>query len=167
MGIRSTAEAFPLFRLGFNFFGGMTTAGGYFVRGVEELDALSAAATARMDLASMRRIWPNWPMTMSSLVSSTRLMPVTLPTMGVVFKTKFPKWESLKINPERVACFSSPNPDHQLTIFHHQSTTNSPPKHHVLPPVFAKTHAKTVVAPSLKKYRQSVPSSGRFRPLAG
>jgi hypothetical protein len=44
-----------------------------------------------------------------------------------------------KINPEKVACFSSPNPDRQLTSFHQQSTTNSPSKNHLLPPVFAKT----------------------------
>ena len=44
-----------------------------------------------------------------------------------------------KINPEKVARFSSPNPDRQLTSFHQQSTTNSPSKNHVLPPVFAKT----------------------------
>jgi hypothetical protein len=41
-------------------------------------------------------------------------------------RTKFPKWDPSKINPEKVACFSSPNPDHQLTSFHQQSTTTSP-----------------------------------------
>ena len=41
-----------------------------------------------------------------------------------------------------MARFSSPNPDRQLTSFHQQSTTNSPSKNHVLPPVFAKTPSK-------------------------
>jgi hypothetical protein len=29
-------------------------------------------------------------------------MPVTLPTLGAAFKTEFSKWESLKINPEKI-----------------------------------------------------------------
>jgi hypothetical protein len=41
-----------------------------------------------------------------------------------------------------VACFSSPKTNRQLPSFHQQSTTNSPPKHHVQPPVFAKTPSK-------------------------
>ena len=50
-----------------------------------------------------------------------------------------------EINPEEVACFSSPKNDRQLTSFHQQSTTNSPSKNHVLHHVFAKTPAKTLV----------------------
>src|ERR1700755_1518991 len=50
-----------------------------------------------------------------------------------------------KINPEKVACFSNPETDRQLPSFHQQSTTNSPPKHHVQPPVFAKTPSKNKV----------------------
>ena len=65
---------------------------------------------------------------MSSLVSSSRLMSVTLPILGAL-RTKFPKWESSKINPEKVACFSSPNPHHQLTTLspaiHHKFTTKN------------------------------------------
>ena len=69
--------------------------GGYFVLGFEfeELDALVLRPAARMDLVSMRMILPNWLMTMSSVVSSTRLM-VTFPILRAVFKTEFPKWES-------------------------------------------------------------------------
>jgi hypothetical protein len=55
-----------------------------------------------------------------------------------------------KINPGKVACFSSPNPDHQLPSFYQQSTTTSPPKHHVQPPVFAKTPSKNKVPPAQK-----------------
>jgi hypothetical protein len=40
---------------------------------------------ARTDLVSMRMILPNWLMTMSSLVSSTRLLLETLPTLEVAF----------------------------------------------------------------------------------
>jgi hypothetical protein len=54
-------------------------------------------------------------------------------------KAEFPKWESLKNESGKVACFSSPTNDRQLTSFHQQSTTNSPAKNHVLTPVFAKT----------------------------
>jgi hypothetical protein len=46
---------------------------------------------------------------------------------------------SSKINPEKVACFSSLKNDRQLTSFHQQSTTDSPSKNHGLHPVFAKT----------------------------
>ena len=80
---------------------------------------------------------------MSPLVSSTRLMPVTFPTLRAVFRPNSQNGNPSKINPEKVACFSSPNPDHQLPSFHQQSTTTSPPKHHIQPPVFAKTPAKT------------------------
>ena len=52
-----------------------------------------------------------------------------------------------KINPEKVACVSSPNSDRQLPSFHQQSTTTSPSKNHVLPPVFAKTPSKNKVPP--------------------
>ncbi len=62
----------------------------------------------RMDLVSMRMILPNWLMTMSSLVSSTRLMPMTLPTSGVVFKTEFPEWESLKNKSGKSGMFFEP-----------------------------------------------------------
>jgi hypothetical protein len=55
-----------------------------------------------------------------------------------------------KINPEKVACFSSPNPDHQLTSFHQQSTTTSPQKNHVQSPVFAKTPSKNKAPPPQK-----------------
>jgi hypothetical protein len=47
-----------------------------------------------------------------------------------------------KINPESVACFSRPKSDRQQTTIHHDSTTNSPAKNHVPPPVFAKTPSK-------------------------
>jgi hypothetical protein len=47
-----------------------------------------------------------------------------------------------KINPEKVANFSSPKSDRQLTSFYQQPTTNSPSKNHVLHPVFAKTPSK-------------------------
>jgi hypothetical protein len=43
---------------------------------------------------------------------------------------KFPKWESLKNKSEKVACFPSPNPNHQLPSFspaiHHNFTTKKP-----------------------------------------
>jgi hypothetical protein len=64
----------------------------------------------------------------------------------------FPKWESLKINPEKVACFSSLKNDRQLTSFHQQSTTNSPSKNHVLHPVFGKTPSKNGVNRARKNY---------------
>jgi hypothetical protein len=48
-----------------------------------------------------------------------------------------------KIKLEFVACFSHPKSDRQLTSFHQQSTTNSPPKNHVLSPIFAKNPCNT------------------------
>jgi hypothetical protein len=47
-----------------------------------------------------------------------------------------------KINLKSVACFSAPKNDHQRTTIHHESTTNSPSKNHVLHHVFAKTPSK-------------------------
>jgi hypothetical protein len=103
--------------------------GGYFVLGfeVEELAALGAAGTARMDLVSMRMILPNWLMTMSSLVSSTSSMPATLPTLGVVFKIEFPKWESLKNKSGKSGMFFEAR---ILTINPPASTSNPPQLHH-------------------------------------
>jgi hypothetical protein len=71
------------------------------------------------------------------------------------------------MNPEEVACFSSPNPDRQLPSFHQQSTTTSPPKNHVQPSVFAKTPAKNSVPPPPKNSHKSSPYSGRFFPPPG
>jgi FkbM family methyltransferase len=59
-----------------------------------------------------------------------------------------------KINPEKVANFSSRKSDRQLTSFHQQSTTDSPAKNHVLPPVFAKTPSKNAGYPAQKKLLQ-------------
>jgi hypothetical protein len=50
---------------------------------------------------------------------------------------------SLEINPESLSHISSLKTDHQSTTFTTHSTTNSPQKHHVLTPVFAKTPCKT------------------------
>jgi hypothetical protein len=47
-----------------------------------------------------------------------------------------------KINPKFEENFRRPKTDHLLTTIHHESTTNSPSKNHVLPPVFAKTPCK-------------------------
>jgi hypothetical protein len=81
-------------------------------------------------------------------------MPVTFPILRAVIKTKFPKWESLKNKSGKSGIFSSLKTDRQLTSFHQQSTTTSPPKNHVPPPVFAKTPSKNAVPPPLKKIRK-------------
>src|ERR1700730_488688 len=59
-----------------------------------------------------------------------------------------------KINPEKVACFSTPKKDPQLTSIHQHPTTNSPAKNHVLHPVFAKTPSKNGVNRARKKLLQ-------------
>jgi hypothetical protein len=41
-----------------------------------------------------------------------------------------------------VACFSDPKNERQHTTIYHDSTTNSPAKNRVPPPVFAKTPSK-------------------------
>jgi hypothetical protein len=56
-----------------------------------------------------------------------------------------------KINPEKVACFSSVKNDRQLTSFHQQSTTDSPSKNHVLQAVFATTPGKNAGYPVPRK----------------
>ena len=72
-----------------------------------------------------------------------------------------------KINPEKVACFSSPNPDHQLPSFHQQSTTTSPQKNHVQPHVFSKTPSKNKVPPPPEKYCRSAPLRAGFLASSG
>jgi hypothetical protein len=47
-----------------------------------------------------------------------------------------------KINPEKVENFRARKTTINLPALHHQSTTNSPSKSHVLHPVFAKTPSK-------------------------
>ena len=65
-----------------------------------------------------------------------------------------------KINPKKVACFSSLKNDGQLTTFHQQSTTNSPSKNHVQHPVFAKTPSKNHEN-HLQKKSAELPSNKR------
>jgi hypothetical protein len=72
-----------------------------------------------------------------------------------------------KINPEKVACFSSPNPDRQLTSFpqqssttHHQNTTSNYP-------FFAKTPSKNRVPPSPKNCCKTSHPQAEFWPLGG
>ncbi len=77
-----------------------------------------------------------------------------------LFPTKFPKWESLKINIEKVAYFSSRKSDRQLTSFHQQSTTHLPSKNHVLHHVFAKTPSKNEANQRQKKLLQKRGRSG-------
>jgi hypothetical protein len=61
-----------------------------------------------------------------------------------------PKTGITKINPESVAYFWRLESDRQLTSFHQHSTTNSPSKNYVLPPVFAKNPCKKAKPASQK-----------------
>jgi hypothetical protein len=70
---------------------------------------------------------------------------------GVCYEADSQNGNPSKINPEKVACFSSLKNDRQLTSFHQQSTTNSPSKNRVLHPVFAKTPSKSGVNLARKK----------------
>jgi hypothetical protein len=62
---------------------------------------------------SMQMILPNCLMTVSLLALSTKVIAATFPILRVALKAEFPKWESLKSNPEKVARFSSPKNDRQ------------------------------------------------------
>jgi hypothetical protein len=59
--------------------------------------------------------------------------------MGIA-KNKSPKGES----------FSCHKSDRQQATIHHDSTTNSPSKNHVQPPIFAKTPSKNAQSPCKK-----------------
>jgi hypothetical protein len=50
-----------------------------------------------------------------------------------------PESESRKMNPKSVAYFSFAKSHHQQATIHHESTTSSPSKNHVLTPISAKT----------------------------
>jgi hypothetical protein len=88
-------------------------------------------------------------------------MPVTLPTLGVVFKTEFLKWESHKINPKKWHVFRA----RILTVNFPVFTSNPPQLHHQKTtsnhPFSPKPPAKTGF-----HHRQKIPasalSSGRF-----
>jgi hypothetical protein len=56
-----------------------------------------------------------------------------------------------KINPESVENFRGRKSASQFTTNHHDSTTTSPQKNHVLPPVFSKTPSKNAKTPAKKK----------------
>jgi hypothetical protein len=62
-----------------------------------------------------------------------------------------PESESSKINPELVADFSNTKSGRQPATIHHESTTNSPSKNHVLPPISAKNPCKTTKTLPQKK----------------
>jgi hypothetical protein len=72
-----------------------------------------------------------------------------------------------KINPVKVACFSSPKTDRQLASFHQQSTTTSPSKNHVLRPIFAKTPSKNEGPTTQKNYCKASPLRAGFWLLRG
>jgi hypothetical protein len=50
-----------------------------------------------------------------------------------------------------VACFSRQKSDRQQATIHHESTTSSPSKNHVQPPIFAKTPSKNAQFPTKNK----------------
>jgi hypothetical protein len=81
--------------------------------------------------------------------------PTTTRTLAI------PKTEFSKINPETVAYFSTRKSGRQFATNHRDSTTNSPSKNHVLPPVFAKTPCKTKNV-SEKNTRTKIPSTQNF-----
>ena len=91
----------------------------------------------------MRIILPNWLITISSLVSSTRLMPVTLTSLRAVFNTGIPKMESLKNKSGKSSMFFEPR---KLIVNLPASTSNPPQLHHqntrFYHPFFAKTPAE-------------------------
>jgi hypothetical protein len=82
--LRKIIEVAFRFLVRFDSSGGMTTAAATLSSESRSRsftpDVLRPAE--RTDLVSMRMILPNWLMTMSSLASSTRLLPGTLPTLG-------------------------------------------------------------------------------------
>jgi hypothetical protein len=93
ISIADHCSGVPSSGLGFGFFWRDDDGGRYFVLGfdVEELNALDPATGGADGFGVDADDLAELLMTMSSLASSTRLMPVTLPTLGVAFKTKFPK----------------------------------------------------------------------------
>jgi hypothetical protein len=158
-----------LLRVGFWLLRGDDYGGGYFVLGfeVEELDALGTAAGGAdgfgVDADDLAELADDHEL--AGLVDEVDASD--LADLGAVFKTEFPKWESLKNKSGKSGMFSSPKTDRKLPSFHQQSTTTSPPKHHVLPPVFAKNPGKNTVPPPQKKLLQKRPSSSSVSASSG
>src|SRR6266852_1890768 len=86
---------------------------------------------------------------------------------GIANQTNSQNGNPSKINLEKVACFSSPKNDRQLTSLHQRSTTTSPAKNHVLYTLFAKTPSKNGVNQPRKKILQKrSPLGFSLRPAA-
>ena len=66
-----------------------------------------------------------------------------------------------------MACFSSPKTDCQLPSFHQQSTTTSPPKNHVQPPVFCQNPQQKQDPTIAKKKPEKAPLFEQVLRLSG
>jgi hypothetical protein len=121
-----------LFGLGFGFFWGMTTAATLsWGSKVEDLDALGAAASGAdgfgVDADDLPELADDHELAGLVVEADT----VTLPIFGWPSTPNSQNGNPSKINPEKVACFSSLKPDRQLTSnppqLHHQKTTSNHP----------------------------------------
>jgi hypothetical protein len=161
--------------LRFGFLGGITTAAATLSWGsrVEELDAMGAAAGGADDLAELADdhqlaglddevdagdladLAGGLHVDDARAAAGLKAVLVNAGALAVaVLRNREDEAEPnsqngnpSKINPEKVACFSSPKTDRKLPSFHQESTTTSPPKNHIQPPVFAKTPSKNKVPP--------------------
>jgi hypothetical protein len=127
---------------------------------VEELDALDAAAGGAdgfgVDADDLAELADG-----QELAGLDEGMPVDLcRPWGWSSRPNSQNGNPSKINPEKVACFSSPKTDRQLPSFHQQSTTTSPPKKHVLPPVFCQNPQQKRSPTTPKKLLESIPENG-------
>ena len=95
--------------------------------------------------------WDGWP--------RDRTLPLNPQRAGTHSQNGNPQ----KINPESVAYFSTQNTTINSPRNHHNPTTNSPSKNHLLPPVFPKTPCKNT-----KNFPQKKTSSrGNFESSFG
>jgi hypothetical protein len=94
---------------------------------------------------------------------ATRQCNSTAPRRPVL-RPRIPEAEFQKINPSSVAHFSKTKSGRQPTTIHHESTTNSPSKNHVLPTHFRQNPLQNNENPPSKKPRPKFRSAGMALP---
>jgi hypothetical protein len=106
-----------------------------------------------MPLPGDKGLDPTSPGLTTILARSSKGKPARATPNAVTFEPVSPP--TSKINPEFEENFRGPKTNHLRTTIHHESTTNSPSKNHVLPPAFAKTPCKNAKTAFPKKMRKS------------
>jgi hypothetical protein len=103
----------------------------------------------------------------ASLVDVGALATAVLPDRENEAEPNSQNGNPSKINPEKVACFSSSKTARQLPSFHQQFTTTSPPKNHVQPSRFCQNPQQKQGPATAKKIPAKAPLFGQVLRFSG